>query len=47
MEAYAHLPVTRNASRCIDCQAPCQPACPFEIPIKEKLLQADRLLRFV
>ncbi|MBI3798246.1 MAG: aldo/keto reductase [Deltaproteobacteria bacterium] len=47
MEAYAHLPVTRNASRCIDCQAPCQPACRFEIPIKEKLLRADRLLRFV
>jgi predicted aldo/keto reductase-like oxidoreductase len=47
MEAYARLPATRNASRCVNCQAPCQPACPFELPVKEKLLRADRLLRFV
>ena len=47
MEAYARLPMVRNASRCVDCQAPCQPACPFELSIKEKLLRADRLLRFV
>jgi predicted aldo/keto reductase-like oxidoreductase len=46
MEAYAGLPVVRNASRCVDCQAPCQHACPFEIPIQEKLLRADRLLHF-
>lgn len=46
MEAYARLPLTRNASQCVECQAPCQYACPFEIPIREKLLRAERLLRF-
>ena len=47
MEAYARIPAAHNASQCVDCKAPCQQACPFEIPIKEKLLRADRLLRFV
>lgn len=46
MEEYARIPVAHNASQCVDCKAPCQQACPFEIPIKEKLLRADRLLRF-
>lgn len=46
MEEYARVPVAHNASQCVDCKAPCQQACPFEIPIKEKLLRADRLLRF-
>ncbi len=46
MEGYARLPLTRNASQCVECQAPCQQTCPFEIPIQEKLLRADRLLRF-
>ncbi|HKA56812.1 MAG TPA: aldo/keto reductase, partial [Candidatus Binatia bacterium] len=41
MEAYARLPVLRNASRCVNCQAPCQPACPFELSVKDKLLRAD------
>src|SRR5262249_9498690 len=47
MEAYARLPVSHTASPCVECQAPCQTACPFELSIKEKLLRADRLLRFV
>lgn len=46
MEAYARIPVGQNASQCLDCRAPCQQACPFEIPIKEKMLRADWLLRF-
>src|SRR5438093_2493279 len=46
MEAYARIPAAHNASQCVDCKAPCQQACPFEIPIKEKMLRADRLLRF-
>ena len=47
MEAYARIPAAHNASQCVDCKAPCQQACPFEIPIKEKMLRADQLLRFV
>jgi predicted aldo/keto reductase-like oxidoreductase len=46
MEEYASIPIAQNASQCVDCKAPCEHACPFEIPIKEKLLRADRLLRF-
>src|SRR5262245_19876781 len=46
IEKYARLAQTHNVSQCVECTAPCQPACPFEIPIKEKLLRADRLLRF-
>lgn len=47
LEAYARIPVTHNASQCLDCKAPCEQSCPFEIPIKEKLLRADRLLRHI
>lgn len=46
MEAYARIPAAHNASQCVNCKAPCQEACPFEIPIKEKMIRADRLLRF-
>ena len=46
MEEYAKLPASLNASQCIDCRAPCEQACPSQLPIKAKLLKADRLLRF-
>ncbi len=42
---YARLDAARNASRCIGCSAPCEPSCPFELPIRRKLVAADRLLR--
>jgi predicted aldo/keto reductase-like oxidoreductase len=47
MEKYARLAQARNVSQCIDCAAPCEQACPFQLPIKEQLQRADRLLRFV
>lgn len=46
MEEYRRIPVAHNASQCVDCRAPCERACPFDIPIKEKMLHFDRLLRF-
>ena len=46
MEKYARIAQTRNVSQCTECKAPCEQACPFELPVKEKLLRADRLLRF-
>jgi predicted aldo/keto reductase-like oxidoreductase len=46
MEYYAKLPAARNASRCLDCAAPCEAACPFEIAIKEKLTRFHPLLSF-
>lgn len=47
MEEYAKLPEARSASQCVACSAPCERACPSQLPIKAKLLRADRLLRFV
>jgi hypothetical protein len=47
MEKYARLLSVRTVSQCAECNAPCEQSCPFGLPIKEKLLRADRLLRFV
>ena len=47
MEEYAKLPEARTAAQCVDCRAPCERACPSGLPVKAKLLRADRLLRFV
>ncbi len=47
MEEYAKLSEARTAAQCVDCRAPCEQACPSQLPIKTKLLRADRLLRFV
>lgn len=43
-EKYAQLSAEHNAARCLNCPAPCQPACPFELPIRDKLTQYHRLL---
>ena len=45
MMRYAKLGMERNASRCVGCPAPCQAACPFELPIREKMLRSHTLLR--
>jgi predicted aldo/keto reductase-like oxidoreductase len=36
----------RGAEVCAGCAAPCESSCPFDIPIREKLVRADRMLRF-
>ena len=41
---YAALPAEHSASRCLTCPAPCQAACPFEIPIRSKLTGFHSLL---
>jgi aryl-alcohol dehydrogenase-like predicted oxidoreductase len=43
-ERYARLSAEHNAARCLTCAAPCQAACPFEIPIRGKMLRTHRLL---
>jgi uncharacterized protein len=43
MRLYAAL--DRNAASCIACPAPCESRCPVEIPIRRRMLGADRLLR--
>ena len=45
MEEYAKLDPAHNASQCVGCRAPCEAACPHDVPIQAKLLKADRLLR--
>lgn len=42
MLKYAKL--ARNASRCVDCAAPCEAACPTKVRIHDNMLEAHRLL---
>lgn len=42
MRQYAKLDV--NASECVGCPAPCAGSCPLHIPIRQKMIEADRLL---
>lgn len=44
MRQYATL--ARNATLCATCSAPCTDTCPIGVPIKEKMLDAHRLLSF-
>jgi predicted aldo/keto reductase-like oxidoreductase len=45
MRLYAAL--DRNAQSCLGCPAPCEARCPVDIPIRQRMLGADRLLRLV
>jgi predicted aldo/keto reductase-like oxidoreductase len=47
MKKYAKVvsKVGQGAEVCASCAAPCEARCPYDIPIKEKLGRADRLLR--
>jgi hypothetical protein len=44
MRQYARL--ERTAARCLTCPAPCTGTCPIGVPIREKMLDAHRLLSF-
>jgi predicted aldo/keto reductase-like oxidoreductase len=44
MAKYARIASARNASQCVSCPAPCQSSCPFELPIREKMLRFHPLL---
>ncbi len=44
MAKYATLSPGNNASHCVNCPAPCEAACPFELPIRQKMMHAHRLL---
>jgi len=47
MVKYARLDVTRRADQCVACGAPCERSCQFGLPIRDKLMRADGLLRWV
>ncbi len=40
MGLYAALPKSKSALHCSSCSGPCMDSCPFQIPIKSKLIQA-------
>ncbi len=44
MRLYARLDPAHRADQCVDCPAPCEPACDFGLPIRQKLLRAHREL---
>jgi predicted aldo/keto reductase-like oxidoreductase len=44
MRRYAAL--TRNAAACVGCPAPCAGTCPIGVPIREKMIDAHRVLSF-
>ncbi len=44
MRLYARVDPAHRADRCAGCPAPCEAACPFELPIHQKLVRAHREL---
>lgn len=44
MRLYASLDPARRVDNCVSCAAPCQASCPFELPVRQKLLHAKGLL---
>ena len=44
VQKYADLPSQQKANYCLDCDAPCEKKCPNNIPIKEILTDAHRIL---
>ena len=44
MRLYAQIDPVRRPDQCLTCTAPCEPACDFGLPIRDKLLKAQRLL---
>jgi predicted aldo/keto reductase-like oxidoreductase len=46
MQRYGLVPAAARPSRCAGCAAPCETACPYGLRVRERLLEADRQLRF-
>jgi predicted aldo/keto reductase-like oxidoreductase len=44
IERYLQVPVSRRASGCADCAAPCERACPYGVRVRERLVEAHRQL---
>jgi len=44
MRLYSRIDPSQRANQCIDCAAPCAARCPFELPIRDKLVRADQRL---
>jgi predicted aldo/keto reductase-like oxidoreductase len=46
MQRYGLVPASARPSRCAGCEAPCETACPYGLRVRERLVEADRQLRF-
>jgi predicted aldo/keto reductase-like oxidoreductase len=44
MRKYARIASEHNASQCLSCAAPCEAACPFDIPVRAKMNHIHPLL---
>lgn len=44
IERYLQVPVSRRASSCGDCEAPCERACPYGVRVRDRLIDAHRQL---
>jgi predicted aldo/keto reductase-like oxidoreductase len=44
LEKYRQVPVANRAWRCVECDAPCETACPYGVNIRRRLAGAHRLL---
>jgi len=44
MEQYTRIPDSRKAQRCLECSAPCEKACNYNISIQARLLEAHTQL---
>jgi predicted aldo/keto reductase-like oxidoreductase len=39
MSRYASVPESKNATRCDSCSGPCVKACPYGLPVRDKILE--------
>ncbi|MBZ5496453.1 MAG: aldo/keto reductase [Acidobacteriia bacterium] len=46
MAKYRQVPVARTAAACRGCNAPCENACRYHLPVRERLLEAHAQLTF-
>lgn len=44
LQFFSQIPKDRTPERCKNCSAPCEKACKYKIPIREKLLEAHDFL---
>ncbi len=46
MAKYSQIPVAQTAAVCAGCSAPCEAACPYGLPVRDRLLEAHGQLNF-
>jgi predicted aldo/keto reductase-like oxidoreductase len=46
MSKYSQIPAASSAAACARCGAPCESACKYKLPVRERLLEAHAQLTF-